>query len=238
MALAFGVAGSAAGEPGAPAPGSPAALALARKHFDAALADYRDGAYREAIGELDQAITLDPHGKDLVYNRALVYEKLGDMDRAIAGYRRYVEMETNRSDVAHAQAIIRRLEGARREVHKAERDSAPDRHSSPGRLDGWVVGAGAVAVAAAALGTFFGVRALVTQPSADAGTGGGTSYADVQAEQERAHGFAVVADVSFVVALASGATAGALYFLRSPPPAPQAAAGSRGGAALSFGVRF
>ncbi len=231
------------GSGSAPRPGTAAAVKLAAKHFRVALADYRDGAYREAITELDQAIALDPHGKDLVYNRALVYEKLGDIDRAITEYQRYARMETDRHEIARARAIVRRLEGARREVEGgATRASAPDRQtdaaSRHGRMDGWVIGAGGVAIVAAAIGSFFGIRALATEPSADASTGGGTSYADVQADAERAHGFAVVADISFAIALASGASAGALYMLRAPAP-PQSAQAWRGApGVVTLGVHF
>ena len=57
----------------------------AKHHFDEALAHYREGHYRAAIAELKAALTFDPTSKDLVYNLALVHEKLGELDLAIAG---------------------------------------------------------------------------------------------------------------------------------------------------------
>jgi tetratricopeptide (TPR) repeat protein len=105
-------------------PGSKRAIAEARKHFQIALESYRNGAYKHAIEELEKALALDPEGKDLVYNLALVYEKLGDVDRALEQFRRYVAMETDASEIERVNEIVRRLEGARKEVR--DRNLAPE----------------------------------------------------------------------------------------------------------------
>ena len=70
---------------------SPANVAAARKHFDKARADYAQGAYREAIGELEAAHALDPNAKDLVFNLGVVHEKLGDIDEALKWFRLHLE---------------------------------------------------------------------------------------------------------------------------------------------------
>jgi tetratricopeptide (TPR) repeat protein len=226
-----------------PAQGSPAAVQLARKHFKKALERYRKGKYREAIEELNQAIALDPHGKDLVYNRGLVYEKLGQIDDAIREFHHYMRMEQDPAERQRARAILRRLEGARREVETPadasasgrqspegpESTKSPDAGSSQktgsstpghrGRLDTWVYVAGGVAAAAVVVGSIFGIRALATEPGVDQSTGGSRSYSRMQDDQSRAHSYAVVADVSFAVGILSGAAAGALYFMRAPAPA-------------------
>lgn len=231
------------GASSAPKPGSPAASKLAEKHFQKALERYRKGAYREAIAELNQAIALDPHGKDLYYNRGLVYEKLGQIDDAIREFEHYLRMVKDPEQQKRARAIIRRLKGARREVEtpaaeaprrksgttsstttSAQPAAASTHPAGHGRLDRWVYFTGGVAAAAVVLGSIFGIRALATEPGVDASTGGGRSYSRMQDDQSRAHSYAVVADVSFVVGIVSGAAAGALYFMRSPAQADTARA--------------
>jgi len=230
---------SDAGSTARPAQGSPAAVQLAKEHFKKALERYRNGKYREAIQELNQAIALDPHGEDLVYNRGLVYEKLGQIDDAIREFHHYMRMEKDPEERERARAILRRLEGARREVETPAEGSAtsPESPESPsgeggssrksgastlahrGRLDTWVYVAGGVAAAAVVVGSIFGIRALATEPGVDQSTGGTLTYSRLQDDQSRAHSYAVVADVSFAVGILSGAAAGALYFMRAPAPA-------------------
>src|SRR5271165_212779 len=72
---------------------SPANVAAARKHFEKARADYGRGAYREAIGELEAAHSLDPNAKDLVFNLGVVHEKLADIDDALKWFKLYTTMD-------------------------------------------------------------------------------------------------------------------------------------------------
>jgi tetratricopeptide (TPR) repeat protein len=238
-------------EPEPPAQGSAAAIEEAKVHFERALAAYREGSYEVAIAELERALELDPNGKDLVYNLGLVYEKLGDVDRAIAQFERYLQMETDTSEAERAHVILRRLEGARAEVERkraeqaastpsaAVREPAPAPASEPqherGRLDAWVFAASGVALAATLVGAVFGVRAVAMRPSDDESTGAGTSAADLEQRASDAHALAIVADVAFGVALASAGAGVALYFLREPEPRA-AAAGRTLGAKVE--VRF
>ncbi len=251
LVLVLGLPGVAAARPPAggassaeaktpPAPGSPEASRLARVHFKRALERYRKGAYREAIQELDQAIQLDPKSKDLVYNRGLVYEKLGRIDDAISEFEHYLRMEHDPEERERAKAILRRLNGARKEIESppptkpgaSEASASGGEPSSSGstagsttgtahrgRLDGWVYVAGGVAIAAAVVGSIFGFRALSTEPGVDQSTSGSRTYSRMQDDQQTAHSYAVVADASFAVGILSGAAAGALYFLRAPAPA-------------------
>src|SRR5690348_444092 len=55
--------------------------AAPKQHFEEALVHYREGHYRAAVAELEAALTFDPTSKDLLYNLALVHEKLGQLDR-------------------------------------------------------------------------------------------------------------------------------------------------------------
>jgi tetratricopeptide (TPR) repeat protein len=253
--LAF-VQAPAAAETRTPAPRTSGAIAKAKRHFERALDAYREGSYRTAITELERALELDPEGKDLVYNLGLVYEKLGEVDQAIAQFERYLGMETDPREGQRARLIIRRLEGARAEIarkqaveqapHEAAaptaappgppvraRPSQPERQ--PGRLDAWVVTAAGAAVAATIVGTVFGLRALAVRPSAHDSTGAGTSAAELQQRAEDAHDLAVVADVAFAIALSSAGVGAALYFLRDAQP--DAAARARGLGA-KFEVHF
>lgn len=227
--------------PLAQAPGSPEAVRAAKAHFERALDAYREGAYRTAIEELREALRLDPGGKDLVYNLALVHEKLGEVDAAIREFRRFTEMETDPAEVERVQGIIKRLEGARDELRRKQEASAeaaepaetPDvtPRAAPdaaprekGRMDGLVIGAAGVSAAAALVGVVYGVRAVSTAPGSDERTGPGTTVFDLQRRADDAHSYAVVADVAFVVSALSGGLAAALYFGRDAEPAPRTAA--------------
>ena len=53
---------------------------------DQASALYEKGRYRAAIEKLEAALALDPTGKELVYNLALIHEKLAELDAAHAYY--------------------------------------------------------------------------------------------------------------------------------------------------------
>ncbi|HEU5075547.1 MAG TPA: tetratricopeptide repeat protein [Polyangiaceae bacterium] len=201
------------------------ALEEARRHFDVALECYSRGRYRDAIAELEQARRLDPSGKDLVYNLALVHEKLGELPQALAYLRLYLEMETDPEERARTEASISRLDGAIREGQGATPDPAPRAPVAatapapaplPGRLDAWVWGTGGIALCALIVGTVLGVRALSLSPGPDDATGGSRSVDDVRNEAQAAHRSAVGADVAFATAAVSGAAATLLYFGRTP----------------------
>src|ERR1700722_13757047 len=91
-------------------------VAAARRHFDKARADYEQGAYREAIAELEAAHALDPSAKDLVFNLGVVHEKLSDIDDALQWFQLYTTMSLTPPERDRADAYIKRLEGAKREL--------------------------------------------------------------------------------------------------------------------------
>jgi hypothetical protein len=104
---------------------SAANVAGARKHFEKARAFYSQGAYREAINELDAAHALDPNAKDLVFNLGVVHEKLADIDEALKWFRLYTTMDLVPQERDRADAYIRRLEGAKREIEDQQAAAAP-----------------------------------------------------------------------------------------------------------------
>lgn len=180
--------------------------AAAHEHFERALTFYRAGKYRNAIAELDAALDSDAGGKDLVFNLALVQEKLGDLAGAIHSLERFQEMERDPAELDRAAQTIHRLEGARAELLADPPGPVPRVAPLPcpiprprGKFDAWVIGAGSLAVASWLAGIAFGVRVLTLDASADRG---------------RARDAAVLADLGFATGLLAGAGAVALYFGR------------------------
>jgi len=194
-----------------------AAPAQAAEHFERALAWYRAGKYRRASEELKAALERDPAGKDLMFNLALVQEKLGDLAGAIDSLERFQALEKDPKELERAAQTIGRLRGAREEllaapappppiVSNALPDCAPERVR--GKLDGWVVGTGSFALASLLVGTVFGVRALTL---------------DAETEGSRARDAAIVADVALATGLLVGAGSVTLYWGRFAEPPTQAA---------------
>lgn len=190
------------------------AAVQARPHFEQALSLYRAGKYRLAIVELHAALELDPAGKDLVFNLALVQEKLGDLPGAIVSLERFQTMEKDPAELERAGQTIQRLQGAQAELlASAARAPAPGRlplaDCAPtrvrGKADAWVIGSGSVSFAALLLGAAFGVQALTL-----AGEG----------RTDDAQSAAVVADLAFGASLVTGVGAAALYFGRYADPIP------------------
>ena len=191
---------------GSRAPGE----AAAHEHFERALAWYRAGKYHLAVEELDAALDRDPGGKDLVFNLALVQEKLGDLDGAIRSLQRFQAMEKDAAEIERAAQTIQRLEGARAELITPERDvpapvAARSFARNRGKFDVWVAGTGGLSVASLLVGAVFAVRTLTLAPNA---TGDDPSRA------RRAHSSAVISDLAFSTSLLAGVGAAALYFGR------------------------
>lgn len=240
LCIGLSTATLAAGAPAAAQPAAQSGPAAAKKHFEAAKKAYKSGAYREAIAELDRAIELDPKGKDLHYNKGLVHEKLGELDLAIAAFKRYSELETDTGELEKAIQTVRRLEGARDELAEKNRREAepppaepppaaplpppdedtpkPKEKPKKGRLDAWVYATGGLSLLAFGAGTYFGFQALSTRQSSEDATGKGTSVYDLEDRAKRAHDYAVAADVAFAVGAASAGAAVLLYFTRDAKP--------------------
>jgi tetratricopeptide (TPR) repeat protein len=197
----------------------------AQQHFQRAKDLYQTGAYREAIAELTQARGLDPKAKDLVFNLGVVHEKLGKFDEAITFFRQYMEMESvTAAERGKAENIIKRIEGAKREVPAAapatgtpapvEPLPPPPEETPRGRIDTATIVAGSVAVVGLGVGTVFGILALSNKPSGFV-TGRDGTYVDLQAQSTDAHTQAIVADVGFGVGIAAAVVTAYLYFGRT-----------------------
>lgn len=167
--------------------------------------------------ELKAALERDPGGKDLVFNLALVQEKLGDLAGAIASLQRFQTMEKDPKELERASLTIERLRGARAELLAAVAQEPASTRPSPvdcspqpvrGKLDGWVIGTGSLALASLLVGTVFGIRALTL---------------DADTEGARARDAAIVADIALTTGLLAGAGTVYLYWGRFADPPTSAA---------------
>ncbi len=229
---------------------STANVAAARRHFDKARADYAQGSYREAIAELEAAHALDPAAKDLIFNLGVVHEKLSDIDDALQWFQLYTTMTLTPQERDRADAYIRRLEGAKKELAQRPPGATPPAPSAApapsetqlaslpappaaprrGRVDAATIAALSVTGAAIVFGTVMGVKAAADKPPAGIVTGQDGSYPDLQRRTDTAHREAVIADVGFGLSIAAGITAAVLYFAR---PRDSAGAGGPGLSSVS-----
>jgi len=242
--------GSAAADETPPA--SPEAKAQALQHFTRAKALYDAGNYKDALTELEAAHALDPAAKDLSFDLGKVSELLGRLDEALKWFHAYVEMpDVTPAERARAEAIIKRIEGAKR-----EKPAAPPQQPQPqlrvireeppakGRIDGWTLAAGVTAFAGFTVGTIFAVKALGDKPKSGYVTGRDGSYADLQKSADDAAGPHGVADVGFGVGIVFTVLTAYLYFSRpkvASAPSPSArvsVAPSTTGSSLLFAGSF
>lgn len=228
------VAGRAVADGAPPAP--PAAITpeqearekQALELHDEARELHAHGRYRAAITKLEAALALDPDGKELVYNLALIHERLGEVDQAVRYYRRYLEMETITKEREKIQGVIRRLEGAKHDLVVAREAPAPPRVFAPpaslapaGSIGPWVMVTGAAGAMGIFTGVVLGISALGRSPGASAMTGPGVTADDLVADAKAAHRQAVGADISLLIGLAATGTAVGLYFASRPAPSPR-----------------
>ena len=232
---------------------SPANVAAARKHFDKARADYAQGAYREAIGELEAAHSLDPNAKDLVFNLGVVHEKLADIDDALKWFRLYTSMNLTAAERDRADAYLKRLEGAKKELDAKQAAAAsnaatpppppptppPDTGPGPpGRIDAWTIAGASVTVVALGVGIVMGVKAESDKPPSNFVTGVTGTYADLVNRTNTSHQEAVVADVGFGVAILAAAATTYLFFGRPRDPTPSTGSTSVSAAPVTGGGAF
>ncbi|WP_438037088.1 tetratricopeptide repeat protein [Sorangium sp. So ce204] len=214
---------------------------------DEAQRRYQHGEYRAAIAKLEAAVALDPEGKELIYNLAMIHERLGEIDEAERYYRRYLDMEALPKAREEVRAVLKRLKGAKRELASAKPPpSSPaeaasvstalpylPRHpvavgSATPRAT-WLGVSGGIAAGSLVVGGVFAALAVARDPGAGERTGAGVSIADLRADASAAHRCAVAADVAFLVAGLSGAAALYLYL---SPEAPAASPAARGASAV------
>jgi tetratricopeptide (TPR) repeat protein len=199
---------------------APPGSAAPKQHFEEALVYYREGHYRAAVAELEAALTLDPTSKDLLYNLALVHEKLGQLGSAISVLERYAEIETDPKELERARQAIARMRGAESEmgppIVPARVPMPPPVQPAPTQTESakanpWLAASAGLSLAAAIVGTVFGVRALLIRPGKDAVTSADASAETLRKDQARAENSARIADISFAISLVSGAGAAVVW---------------------------
>jgi tetratricopeptide (TPR) repeat protein len=222
-------------------------VVAARKHFEKARSYYGQGAYREAIAELEAAHVLDPSAKDLVFNLGVVHEKLADIDDALRWFRLFTTMDLTTQERERADAYIKRLEGAKKEVEAkqtppppkpppppphngashSQPDTAPSAPPRPperppgGRVDALTISALTVTTLGLGFGVVLAVRAWDDRPPVNTVTGAhGYTFQDLQNQQSNAHFEALLADIGFGVALVGAVATTTLYFGRPRATAP------------------
>jgi tetratricopeptide (TPR) repeat protein len=227
---------------------SPANEAAARRHFERARAYYAQGSYRDAIGELEAAHSLDPNAKDLVFNLGIVHEKLGHIDDALKWSRLYATMDLTPAEREKAEAYVHRLEGAQKELE--DKQAVPDavapvtaappvpapappppaavERPSGGHVDVLAIGLGSVSAAALVFGVVLAVKAQVDVPPTPFVTGRDGTYAELVDRQANAHREAIMADIGFGVAATAAAATVILLVLR-----PRARPGGRSSISVS-----
>jgi len=118
--------------------------APARWQYNAARDAYAAGHYRRAAALLEAALALDPSGTNLWFNLGVVRERLGELDRAVTAYQRYLSQLADPAERARAARIVARLEGARVELAAM--------HPRRGLADGLFFVTAGAALATTALG--------------------------------------------------------------------------------------
>ena len=221
---------------------------------------YQEGRYGEAVVELERALALDPDEPVLLYNLALVHEKLDHFDDAIGYLRRYLASGLEGEERERVEATIRRLEGARllvgpgdvaapRVIHVPVRVPTPRPRPQPpfGRADGVFFVAASIAVAALATTAVTGAMALSEQTEVDRFyVGEDGTLADRQAHVANADDLALAADIALGAFGVAAVTATLLYALRRgdpdrEPSADEPSAGvawAPGGAVATLRGRF
>lgn len=208
----------------------------ARKHFERALELYRGGNYAPALSELKRAAELDPNGKDLFFNLALVHEKLGQLEEAIAALERFRELEQDAAERERAAVTIIRLRGAL-EAARLPGVAAPAPAPSPcppptptpapapaswqGR-QALLIGTASVAVVSLVVGVVFGAQALSDDVSGES-TSNTLSAEALRERAASAEREALVADVAFALAAASAGTFVGVWVLSPAQPATRTA---------------
>lgn len=240
LLLLTGTATSAAAEPV-----TAEARSAALDHFKKARELYQNGEYKHARDELLEARKLDPNAKDLVLNLGTVSERLQDYDQALAYLHEYQDLpDVTEAERQKVEGIIKRVEGAKKNA--APKNDAPkvivktvnvpsERPTvSYGRIDALNITTGILALGAGAAAGTFGVLALGTRPAEGTQTSATYPYASLQSDTNRAHTFAVVADVGLVVAAVATVATVILYFARTKDATSSSPSPSLGQTAFRF----
>jgi tetratricopeptide (TPR) repeat protein len=126
----------------------------ARAHFVAGTQHFDAGRYREAAREFEEAYRRS-HRPALHYNLGVCYERLGEVDRAVDAYEKYLAAVPNASDRPAVEARIAALKKPAVVV-----ESAPPARETPKRRWIWGVvgGVAGLVVVGVVVGAVVGTR--------------------------------------------------------------------------------
>jgi outer membrane receptor for ferrienterochelin and colicin len=134
----------------------------ARAHFKKGMAEIADGRYDVGIEELKKAYDILPH-PNVLYNIARAYVDQGDLENAVAYYKKY--LEGNPKDRDEVAQIVSALEARTRkqqaelvESQQAQTPTGPTPGTGPGGTPGGPTGPGAGTQPGGALGPGAGAR--------------------------------------------------------------------------------
>jgi tetratricopeptide (TPR) repeat protein len=151
---------------------------------------YRDARFDESLRLLDEAYALRAEPV-LLYNMARVHETMGNLDRAIATYERYLAEATDVPDRPALEARVANLKTMREDRARRATTPPPRREAAP--IAPWIVlGAGGLVLAGG------GVFGLVASDRESAARNEAIQRDAVQAHDD-AKTYATVANVGFVV---------------------------------------
>lgn len=179
-------------------------------HYERSRAYYAAGRYRAAAAELETAIRLDPRGYNLYFDLGLVYERIGQIDRAIEAYRHYLHATPDPAERERTERILARLQGARNEIADIQR-----RWGHADTLF-WSVAIGSVA--SAVTGSVLLAAAIRTDDRVNELRRTGATDSTIRQERDRANTLHLSADVALIGSAGLAVTAALLFFTREAPP--------------------
>ncbi len=112
-----------------PAPAWADNLEAAKESFQKGRQAYYEGRYEEAIGHYQSAMTLK-YSPKLNYNIGLAFAKIGQPEKALSAFRRYLQEEPNATNV---EEVRKRLETLEQQIQEANQPGV-DSPGSPGAL--------------------------------------------------------------------------------------------------------
>jgi tetratricopeptide (TPR) repeat protein len=190
---------------------SPTDRARAKDLYRQGTERFQSGDFRAAVDLFEQAQRLDPHPV-LAYNVARAHENLGELDEAIAAYRRYLELDPKASDRGAVEQRIttlqsqrderRALEQRTRELKAAQQTAAAAKRSQqrpppdpPSPIPWLIAGVGAVGIG---IGATLGALATGIRDDAQADPSG-------EKAQELEDDSATLATAANITLIAGGA---------------------------------
>lgn len=234
---------SALAQPGGTQQSRDKALELFRQSED----EYRQGRFEEAARLLEEAHRL--HGEPvLLYNLARAYEGMGERDKAVDAYQRFLDGSPDAKDRG---AIEKRIETLKKEIEehrRVERDKQrlerekrsppppppPPREVESASPDPWPWITAGAGIALIGTGAVFGVLSGAKRDDADADP----EHRSARQTFRDAEGLATTANVLFIVGGVVAAGGVTWILLSSSEDSKPGAALSVGPGSVAVGGRF